>query len=175
MDFTNNYANSTDDITRLFQASFAASEGEVIAGLVAGMFATVPEQDIFVFSALEGAQQLGAIIFTRMRYPQDDRTVFILSPVAIATDQQGKGIGQALIRHGLDHLRAQGVDVVLTYGDINFYAKVGFAQITEDTAAAPLPLSYPEGWLGQALTGGAFVPLKGGSSCVPALSDPALW
>ncbi|QMU56914.1 MAG: hypothetical protein GKR98_01030 [Boseongicola sp.] len=38
------------------------------------------------------------------------------------------------------------------YGVINFYAKIGFPRITEGIAQAPLPLSYPKGWLGQSLT-----------------------
>lgn len=62
-----------------------------------------------------------------------------------------------------------------TYGDIKSYAKVGFAQITEDVAQPPQPLSYPEGWLGQSLASKTLVPLRGSSTCVAALDDPAYW
>lgn len=179
MDFTTNDTNRTDEIIRLFQDTFTASEGaaegDLIAQLVAKMFATVAKDDIFVFSALDDDKLVGTIIFTRISYPQEDRSAFILSPAAVASNQHGKGIGQALINHGLNTLRENGVDVALTYGDFNFYSKVGFAQITEDIARPPLPLTYPEGWLGLSMTDGTLVPLSGPSTCVEALNDPAMW
>ena len=76
----------------------------------------------------------GGIVFSRLRYEQDNRTVFVLAPVAVATDQQGKGIGQRLLIHGLASLRSAGVDIVMTYGDPNYYAKVGFVPISEADA-----------------------------------------
>ena len=156
MDYTAHYADRKRDIIGLFKSTFTESEGaaggELIARLVTEMFATADPEDIFVFSALEGDTLAGTIIFTRLSYPEDDRTVFILAPVAVATAQQGKGFGQSLLNYGLDHLRDCGIDVALTYGDIKFYSKVGFAQITESVARPPLPLQYPEGWLGQSLT-----------------------
>ena len=62
-----------------------------------------------------------------------------------------------------------------TYGDINFYSKVGFSLITEKEAQAPLPLQYPEGWLGQSLNDAQFTPLLGPSKCVAPLNDPNHW
>jgi len=101
--------------------------------------------------------------------------VFILSPVAVKTDQQGKGIGQKLLKHGLDEIRNNGVQVAMTYGDPNYYSKVGFQQISEDFAQAPFKLTYPEGWLAQSLTGQSLEPILGASSCVAALNDPSIW
>ena len=167
------------EIAALFEATFTASEGAgegvLIGDLVRAMFADVPEGEIAVFSAVEDGRIVGAVVFTAMDYPQDSRRVMILSPMAVATARQGEGIGQRLIRHGLDALRARGVDVVLTYGDPAFYSRLGFAVITDEDARPPLPLQYPEGWLGQALAGGAFVPLRGPSRCVTPLSRPELW
>ena len=118
---------------------------------------------------------VGAIIFTRLRYAEDDRTVFLLSPVAVSTSNQGQGIGQELIQHGLQELGNRGVDVAVTYGDINFYGRVGFMPITEDIASAPLPLRYPDGWLGQSLTERPLDPLRGQSASVDAFNNPAYW
>jgi putative acetyltransferase len=179
MEFTHGHADRKDDIIRLFKDTFTASEGEaegdLIAGLVTDMFGKVAPDDIFVFSALDDGTLVGAVIFTRMTYAEDERTIFILSPAAVAPGQQGKGIGQALLSHGLNSLRENGVDVVLTYGDPNFYSKVGFHRLTEEIAQAPLPLSYPEGWLGQSLTARTLTPLRGASTCVEPLNDPAMW
>ncbi|MEX0318977.1 MAG: GNAT family N-acetyltransferase [Ruegeria sp.] len=179
MDYASTYKDRTDEIIDLFTSTFTASEGaeegRLIGQLVTDMFATANDTDMFVFSALHDGAIVGAILFTRLTYPQDDRNVFLLSPVAVATHQQGKGIGQKLLRHGLNSLRQQGVDAALTYGDINFYSKVGFNQITEVDAQAPLPLQYPQGWLGQSLTDRPLDPLKGPSRCVDALNSPDYW
>jgi len=165
----------TDLFTRTFTASEGAEEGAVIGAFVAEILASTDPADLFVATAWEDGALVGAAVFSRVTYAEDARHVFILSPMAVAPGQQGQGTGQALLRFALETLRDQGVDVALTYGDIRFYAKVGYALISEDTAKAPLPLSYPEGWLGQSLTGGELTPLRGAPRCVAALNDPALW
>lgn len=179
MDFIQGHISRADEIAALFEATFTASEGAgegaLIGALVRAMFADVPEDGIAVFSAVEDGRIVGAVVFTAMDYPQDSRRVMILSPMAVATARQGEGIGQRLIRHGLEDLGRRGVDVVLTYGDPAFYGRVGFKVITGDDARPPLSLQQPEGWLGQALAGGAFVPLRGPSQCVAPLSRPELW
>ena len=166
-------------IVDLFRATFTASEGAdegaVIGDFVTALLSSTPAQDIFVFSALEGGTVQASAIFTRLRFADDARRAFILSPMAVATAQQGKGLGQKLLHHAFGQLRDTGVDVAFTYGDINFYGRVGFRQVDETLAKAPLPLSYPEGWLAQSLTGAELIPLKGESTCVPALNNPALW
>ncbi|WP_425039517.1 GNAT family N-acetyltransferase [Primorskyibacter sp. S187A] len=166
-------------IAALFQETFTASEnaseGALVGALAGRLLTEVPAPDRVVVTAQEGDVLTGAVVFTRMRYPEAEACVFLLSPMAIATAHQGRGLGQQLITAGLTHLRQNGVDVVLTYGDIRFYARVGFAQITEEIARAPQPLSYPDGWLGQSLTGEALGPLAGPGQCVAPFDDPAYW
>jgi len=179
MQFTTNYKDKPQDIIAMFAETFTQSEGadagQLIKGLVSDMLASLTADDMRVFSAVEDGTLLGSIIFTRLTYDQDTRTVFILSPVAISPSQQGKGLGQQLIQHGLQALHAGGVDIVVTYGDINFYGRAGFGLISEAEAPAPQPLQYPEGWLGQSLSGDRFGPLKGPARCVAPLADPDLW
>jgi predicted N-acetyltransferase YhbS len=179
MDFTTGFAGREGAIADLVAASFAASEGAaegaLIGDLARNLIAGTAERDLFVFTADERGEILGAIIFSRLTYDGDDRTVFVLGPVAVATGRQGQGIGQKLLAHGLAALRAAGVDVAVTYGDPAYYGKVGFRPITQSFAAAPMPLTQPHGWLAQSLTGAALTPLKGRASCVAALNDPAFW
>jgi putative acetyltransferase len=80
-----------------------------------------------------------------------------------------------LLTHGLASLRRAGVDIAMTYGDPNYYAKVGFRPISEEDAQAPFPLSRPEGWLIQSLSDRGMAPPKGPCRCVEALNDPAFW
>ncbi len=179
MEFCSGYASRESDICDLFVATFSASEGQdegaVIGGLVRDLMKTTPNQDLFVWSAYGGEELLGCIFFSRLIFAQDDRTAFILSPVAVKTDRQKTGIGQKLIAHGLNELRQNRIDYVTTYGDPNYYSKAGFKQITEEFAQAPLTLSFPEGWLGQSLAGAGEGPLIGVSSCVLALNKPEFW
>lgn len=179
MEFLTGHQGREAEIIDLFTATFTASEceaeGALIGELVRNLLGGTAEKDLLVFTADEEDMIVGGIVFSRLRYEQDDRTVFVLAPVAVATDQQGKDIGQRLLIHGLASLRSAGVDIVMTYGDPNYYAKVGFMPIGEADAQAPFPLSRPEGWLAQSLTEGAMAPLNGPSRCVGALNDPVFW
>ncbi|MFV1874726.1 GNAT family N-acetyltransferase [Nioella sp.] len=178
MGLSDESAFSADTIVALFTDSFAASEGAeegaLIGGLVEKMLET-PAQELCVYTASDAGRLIGCICFSRLDYPQDPRQVMLLSPVAVATSAQGKGVGQALITHGLNALRAEGIDMAITYGDPAFYGRVGFSALTEEMAPPPLPLSHPEGWIGQSLSGADLSPLKGPSSCVAALNKPDYW
>jgi putative acetyltransferase len=171
-------AGDAEAVERLFVDVFSASEGEEegrrIGDLVRQLMATTPARDLEGFVAAHRGGIVGAIFFSRLTVEQD-MEVFLLSPVAVGTDWQGQGIGQALITHGLGVLREQGVQVVTTYGDPAFYAKVGFEPVSEDVIAPPVALSQPEGWLGQSLTGEMPRSIPGRCRCVEALNDPVYW
>lgn len=179
MEFSTGTGQYAETLVDLFQEVFATSEGveegALIGEFVRALLTTTPEADLVVCKAHKAGELVGAVVFSKMTYAQDDRHVFILSPMAVQTRQQKTGIGRVLITYGLDQLRGSGVDVVLTYGDPAYYAKTGFEPITEAIAQPPLKLSHPHGWLGQSLDGRDLVPLKGPSRCVPALNNPALW
>lgn len=166
-------------IIGLFEESFTASEGAdegaLIGGLVRDLLGRTPAEDLRVFCAEEAGAPIGAAVFSRLRYAQDSRRVFLLSPMAVAPGHQRRGVGQALISRALEALRGEGVEVAVTYGDPAYYGRVGFAPITEAQARAPLPLSMPQGWIGQALDGGAMPELRGKSRCVAALNRADIW
>ena len=166
-------------IIDLFAATFTASEGadegELIATLVRELFSRTPDDDIRVFRAEKNAQVIGAAVFTRLRFPDDPHHVVLLSPMAVAHDHQRQGVSQILIRDALGALRAEGAEVAITYGDPNYYGRVGFETITEKQASPPLSLSYPQGWIGQSLVGPSMPDLKGSSICVAALNRADVW
>ncbi|GAA5217416.1 GNAT family N-acetyltransferase [Corallincola platygyrae] len=177
-DTTTGSAIDKDAIAALFKAVFSASEGEtegaLIGGLAKDMFDKTPPDKLFNFVAEHKRQIVGSIFFSQLDFG-DDSLAYILSPVAIHTDFQGQGIGQALIRYGLDVLKENGTEWVLTYGDPNFYCKVGFEPVSDKKIVPPVPLSYPHGWLGQSLTETAITNVSGACRCVEALSDPIYW
>jgi predicted N-acetyltransferase YhbS len=177
--FTNGFAARELALAELFETAFTASEGPkegaLIAGLVRDLLQTTPVDDIRVFCAETAGKPVGAGIFTRLRYAHDPHVVFLLSPLAVSPDHQRKGVGPALIAHALDTLRSEGVQIVMTYGDPDFYRRAGFRPVIEEHARAPLPLSFPHGWIGQSLTQPEMPTLQGSSNCVPALNRSDVW
>jgi putative acetyltransferase len=168
----------TDAIKNLFTTVFSDSEGQsegtLIGNLAYELMTETDSKDLYGFVAVEHEIIIACIFFSRLTFQSGIRA-FLLSPVAVHTDYQGKGIGQQLINDGLKRLKDEGVELVMTYGDPNFYAKVGFHPVKEETIKAPLPLTYPEGWLGQSLMGNSVTPIAGRPSCVKALNKPAYW
>lgn len=170
--------SNADEIEQLFIKTFSdsegQSEGETIGRLVRDFMDSNDSNDLYCFIATENEQIIGSIFFTRMIFESGIKA-FILSPVATHTDHQGKGVGQKLINFGLNALKENGVELAITYGDPDFYSKVGFSVIAEQVVPAPQKLEQPEGWLAQSMVGDEIEPIAGKSHCVEALNKPELW
>ncbi|MEX0385932.1 GNAT family N-acetyltransferase [Spiribacter onubensis] len=165
----------------LFRRTFTDSEGEaegrLIGDLVRQLLDTTASEELrlFTIDQTHESAPLAAAIFTRLVYSEDARVVFLLSPVAVRTDHQGQGIGKDLLSDALRTLKAEGVDVVVTYGDPAFYGQLGFRPVSTFTLPAPFDLSQPMGWLAVALDGKPIHPLAGAVHCVEAMNRPDVW
>jgi len=168
-------AEIIDLFARTFTGSEGAEEGALIRSFVTELLTTTAASDLRVFTIEQGGALCAAAVFTRLCYAADPRTVFILSPMAVAPEHQRKGLGQTLLGHALAVLRNEGVDIAVTYGDPNYYEQVGFQPVAEDTVPSPLPLAHPEGWIAQSLTDAPLTSLAGPATCVPALNRPDIW
>ncbi|WP_040725096.1 GNAT family N-acetyltransferase [Thiomicrorhabdus sp. Kp2] len=170
--------NSHNQVTSLFTSVFTSSEGEdegqLIGNLVSALSSDIDNEEIICIGAYESESLIGSIFFTRLRFDKPIQ-VYMLAPVAVSAEYQGKGIGQSLINFGLNELKSRSVDVAITYGDPSFYSKVGFQALPESVIQAPLKLSMPEGWLGQSLVEGAIPTIKERPTCVKAFNDPIYW
>ena len=179
MEITVGFAGREDTLIDLFAATFSDSEGPeegaLVGDLTRDLLADTPTTDIDVFCAEDDGAVIGAAVFTDLSFADDSRSVVLLSPMAVSSRHQRRGVGQGLINYALEALRARGVDVAITYGDPAYYARVGFRPITEQQARPPQPLSHPHGWLGRPLTQREFPNLQGPSTCVSALSRPEIW
>jgi len=160
--------------TKVFSESEGRDEGLTIGSLVSDLVITTDERDIEGFVAVLEEKIVGCIFFSRLTL-SSETSAFILSPVAVATEQQGKGVGQQLISYGIEYLRSINADLVFTYGDPAFYSKVGFQQISETTVKAPFTLTQPEGWLAQSLKNSVIDPVEGTPECVKALNKQQYW
>lgn len=179
MEYSEDYETHATAIAKLFSDTFTASEGAeegtLISILVRRLIEETPTEDLRAFTAWEKGELLGGIFFTRLTYEADSRIVFMMAPVAVATERQGEGVGQRLITHGLDTLRKYGVNIAVTYGDPSFYSRVGFKPVAEAELPAPQPLQHPEGWIAQSLTEAPLTPLSRPVRCVTAFDNPAYW
>lgn len=160
--------------TFVFTTSEGEAEGKLVGNLASVLASNIDNKDIICFGAYGNEKLLGAIFYTSLNF-NDATNVYMLAPVAVHTEHQGKGVGTALINFGLNELKKRRVNVVVTYGDPSFYSKVGFEYLPETIIQAPLTLSMPFGWLGQSLTEEPIPTLIGRPSCVEAFNDQVYW
>jgi predicted N-acetyltransferase YhbS len=170
--------NSREEVTRLFKSVFTDSEGEkegqLIGNLVSELSSNIDNQEIICFGTFEDGSIIGSIFCTRLRFKEDIR-VYMLAPVAVSTSHQGKGVGQELIKFGLNDLKSRSVAIVTTYGDPSYYSRVGFRPLSESVIQAPLKLSMPEGWLGLSLTEEPIRVINDRPTCVKEFNNPVYW
>ncbi|MCQ0112529.1 Predicted N-acetyltransferase YhbS [Zhouia amylolytica] len=168
-----------NEIIALFRQTFTDSESEKegnhIGTLVKQFLEHTPNEGIRVFITTKDDQVVSGVIFSKLTFEDCNICIWLLSPAAVVTSMQGKGVGQGLIRFAHDYLKQEGVQQLVTYGDINFYSKVGYKPITEEIIPSPLKLSYPEGWLAQSLESEHIKAISGKVYCVEAINRPELW
>nr|WP_275665543.1 N-acetyltransferase [Vibrio sp. Isolate33] len=183
MKFRQHDSSEIETITQLFTQTFTDSEGEnegkTVGKLANDLLTTTAPTELLCFVAEDdsiesGSTIVGAIIFTPLSF-DDGIKAYLLSPVAVITQVQKRGIGQKLINFGLENLKEQGIELAVTYGDPSYYSKVGFAPITVEQIPAPFELSYPHGWIAQSLTGSEIKVTSEQSSCVEALAHAKYW
>ena len=166
------------EVAELFTPVFTSSEGEkegvLIGNLSSELASSIDNEETICFGVYENESLIGSIFFTRLKFNNPIR-VYMLAPVAVSTEHQGKGIGQALISYGLNELKYRSVNVAVTYGDPSFYSKVGFQALSESVIQPPLKLSMPFGWLGQSLTEESIPTINERPVCVKEFNDPVYW
>ena len=126
-----------------------ARDGPAIRAVVEAAFGQALEADLvdrlraagaLVLSLVaEAGGVVGHIAFSRLTVdgPGSDVRAVALAPLAVAPGRQRAGIGGALVRRGLDELRAQGEELVLVLGDPAYYGRFGFTAQAAHGLATP--------------------------------------
>ncbi len=83
---------------------------------------------------------LGAISFWALRIGEAGTEALLLGPLAVAPIYHGKGIGRALMRHGLAEAGEMGHRLVILVGDEPYYARVGFQKVPTGKLLMPGPV-----------------------------------
>jgi len=108
-----------------FAAFGGGDHGRVVADLVDDLRTT---PGCLSLVAVEGGEVVGHVMFTTSLLDAPNRLVEVqvLSPVGVRPAAQGRGIGSALIRHGLELMREQLVPLVFLEGAPGYYSRFGF-------------------------------------------------
>jgi putative acetyltransferase len=103
---------------------------------------------------------VGHILFSRMwvETPDGSVSVVALAPMAVLPEHQRKGIGERLIRHGLDVLRGRGEHIVIVVGHPEYYPRFGFSSEKARLLESPFPL---EAFMAMELSPGALDGIRG--------------
>jgi putative acetyltransferase len=104
--------------------------------------AFIPELSLV---ALDKEAILGHVLFTRVviRDEETSHAGLALAPVAVAPSHQGRGVGSALIRRGLEEARRLGHEVVIVLGHPPYYPRFGFAPAQARGIRPPFPVNDP--------------------------------
>jgi predicted N-acetyltransferase YhbS len=110
------------------------------------------------FVAVEGAAFRGSIRFWQVVVGQEPS--LLLGPLAVQTHQRGRGIGIALMKHGIEAARAQGHASIILVGDEPYYVRVGFAALPPGRIRFPGPVD-PARILGLSLKRNVLLTMQG--------------
>ena len=76
--------------------------------------------------AEDAGEIVGHVAFSPVTIAGRDEGWLGLGPISVAPDRQGSGIGSALVREGLDHIRKAGAGGCVLVGDPAYYSRFGF-------------------------------------------------
>lgn len=121
-----------------------------------------------------GLQIVGHAVFTKCGVVGSSVKAALLGPLAVAPAWQGRGIGSAIVRAGIQRLRDANVDLVCVLGDPAFYGRLGFLPETHVEPPFRLPAEWRRAWQSQYLDA-TTVPCNGRLTVPPQWQQPALW
>ena len=146
-------------------------ERSVVRSINETAFGRLDEADLVDGLRTEGAVLLslvaefeqrivGHILFSRMSIETGSDPVLAaaLAPMAVLPDHQRRGIGERLIRHGLNLLRRRGEQIVIVLGHPDYYPRFGFSSEKARSLASPFP---PEAFMAMELSPGALDGVRG--------------
>ena len=110
------------------------------------------------FVAVENEVLRGSVRFWPIRVGGHEE--LLLGPLAVQSDQRGRGIGIALMQAGIEAARQGPWRGILLVGDEPYYTKVGFARLPPGRVKFPGPVDQNR-ILGLSLKSGELLTLSG--------------
>ena len=167
--------NDIKSIRKVHLNAFDQPEGETVSQLAIDLLEDKAALPILSLVAEQDDEIIGNVIFSSVNIEgAEGVSAFILAPLAVTRFAQRKGIGTLLINKGLETLKERGAEIVLVYGDPNYYMRTGFK--AGHNLKSPHKLKYPEGaWMAQGLTESIITKTQGTVRCALSLNSPEYW
>lgn len=134
-------AGDYEAIRHIYAAAFAQPETPESVPLEVGIFETlsaagdaIPELS---FTALKEARPVGHVTASRARV--DTSSVVAVGPIGVLPEDQGVGIGSALMNTLLTAADAEDVPMVVLLGAPQYYGRFGFRPAQELGVISPEP------------------------------------
>jgi predicted N-acetyltransferase YhbS len=159
---------------RAFSDTEGANEGLMIAELAGDLAKLLTDNSVSFFGFRGTNQCLVAGVFVSSLSNCNDIKARLLAPVATHPNFQGKGLARQLIEHTVNTL-SNHTDLLVTYGDPNFYQRFGFTWLSVDIVKPPYPLQYSEGWLAINVTEKTDSELTAQYGCIEPFRNPHFW
>ena len=163
-------------IYELINSAFSSNESNEINVFVSKLLAESISPNIKALVAERNDEVLGFISCSPIYLDSyESLTGYILAPLAVSPSHQKQGIGLALVNSAINVLKENNVDVLLVYGDPDYYNRFGFIRSDAECFVPPYRLAYPTGWLGMMLSESCLPDHSVKFNCVEALKNPDLW
>jgi putative acetyltransferase len=130
MDLREELPGDRESVRNVVLRAFGGGDhGLVVTRLVDTLRETITPTTGLSLVAENDGQIVGHVMFTRslLDAPRRLVDVQVLSPLAVLPEHQKRGIGSALVRHGLEALAERSVPSVFLEGDPRYYSRFGFA------------------------------------------------
>jgi predicted N-acetyltransferase YhbS len=162
-------------IRKVHLNAFDQSEGETVSQLAIDLLEDKTALPILSLVAEQDNEIIGNVIFSSVNIEGAKEVLaYILAPLAVARFAQGKGVGTLLINKGIEALKERGAEIVLVYGDPDYYMRTGFK--AGHNLKPPHKLKYPEeAWMAQELAESILAKTQGTVRCAKSLSSPEYW
>jgi putative acetyltransferase len=160
-------AADAEAIDTLIRAAFAGTDfGHQGEAELVRMIEAEGDALVSLVAERDGAI-IGHVLFSRMDVEADGAALSGagLAPVSVAPSSQGQGIGDALIRAGLEALRRQGVAISFVLGHEGYYPRFGYSPDLAARFASPFAGPH---FMAMMLDSDAAWPLGGRADYAPA-------
>lgn len=170
-------ANDFDNIMDVEKQAFGYDkEAKLVAELLADRTAE-PIVSLLVFYDNEA---IGHILFTRASIEgiEEHPLIHVLAPLAVKPEFQRQGVGNLLIKTGIQVLRERGTRLIFVLGHKEYYPKYGFipdAKCLGYPAPYPIPDEYADCWMVLPISENKFDVAKGKIKCSEVLNRPEHW
>ena len=164
------------EIREIHLCAFPTSEGQLVSELAVSLLSEKTTPPTISLVAEADSTLIGHVAFSPVTADGNDELKgYILAPLGVKPDYQKRGIGSHLIETGLQQLTDMDVDVLLVYGDPQYYSRFGFNPDIAERYIPPYSLQYPFGWQGITLNERTTPTSPVRINCVPSLRDPQQW